>query len=253
MSLWFTDADVFEHGQWLKGRVYERRSDLSADGSLFVAFVRKTEGRTLPDWDTWVAISRPPWFTALAYWSVGGTYHTGAYFTDRRSIWPGFTPDPPDVGTLPSWLLRVQGLPAYVDGTNSWPERTVWVNRLLRDGWRRIDGAAVETWEHRQPDTRLVLLMKLRSDADFAAYGGPHIVEYAVQMDSTGTVAEIGQATWADWDQRGRLIVAKEGRLWHWQPPGTLCEIADFNGQTPEPAPAPDWAREWPESPTATG
>jgi hypothetical protein len=44
LSVWHTDADTFEHGQWIKGRVYERRSDVSADGSLFIAFVRQSGG-----------------------------------------------------------------------------------------------------------------------------------------------------------------------------------------------------------------
>jgi hypothetical protein len=41
-SVWHTDTDTFEHGQWFHGRVYERRSDVSADGSLFVYFARKS-------------------------------------------------------------------------------------------------------------------------------------------------------------------------------------------------------------------
>src|SRR4026207_1894230 len=45
LSVWHTDTDSVEHGQWMKGRVYERRSDVSADGSLFVAFVRQSGGR----------------------------------------------------------------------------------------------------------------------------------------------------------------------------------------------------------------
>ena len=122
LSVWQTDRDAFEHGQWMKARVDERRSDLSADGSLFVAFMRKSERRTMPDRDTWVAISRPPWFTALAYWSIGGTYHTGAFFPESRSVWPGFTDDPPDQGKLPAWLTQVRGLPAFIDRTNNWTE-----------------------------------------------------------------------------------------------------------------------------------
>ena len=99
LSVWRTDTDTFEHGQWLGGRVYERRSDVSADGSLFVYFARKS---TNP-WpqDTWVAISRPPSFTALALWFVGGTYHTGGCFPDRQSVWPGFGAGPPVQGRLP--------------------------------------------------------------------------------------------------------------------------------------------------------
>src|SRR5215211_8035407 len=38
LSLWHTDTDEFEHGQWMRCRVYERRCDLSADGSLFASF-----------------------------------------------------------------------------------------------------------------------------------------------------------------------------------------------------------------------
>ncbi len=227
LSCWQTDTDTFEHGQWIKARVYERRSDLSADGALFLAFVRQS-GRTLigpSDRDTWLALSRPPWFTALAYWLIGGTYHTGGYFPAPNTLWPSFGGDPPDDGTLPAWLEIAQGHPPYVDGTPNWTERTVWLNRLLRDGWRRLAA-------------RLTLTMALRSEADFGAYGGPHVVEYAVR-DEAGAAVPLGRA---DWDHRGRLR--------HWQWPGSWQEIADFNEQAPAPAPAPEWAREWPVPPS---
>ena len=249
LSLWRTDTDAIEHGQWLKGRVYERRSDLSPDGALFVAFVRQSEGRTLPNRDTWVAVSRPPWFTALAHWVVGGTYCAGGFFPDRRALWLPFAPGPPDEGSVPPWLEVGTDPAGYVDRTTNWPERTVWFNRLLRGGWRRVEGATPETWERPAPGGEATLAMTLRSEADFAAYGGPHVVEYAIRSGPTGEVVSIGQATWADWDQRGRLIVARDGRLWHREGTGALREIADFNPQRPEPAPAPAWALEWPGAP----
>ena len=40
LSVWHTDTDTFEHGQWFRGRVYERRSDVSPDGALFAYFAR---------------------------------------------------------------------------------------------------------------------------------------------------------------------------------------------------------------------
>src|SRR5687767_8832105 len=76
LSVWRTDADTFEHGQWFRARVYERRCDLSPDGALFAYFARKSGLPTpeAPDrQDSWLAVSRPPWFTALALWWVGGT------------------------------------------------------------------------------------------------------------------------------------------------------------------------------------
>ena len=65
---WRTDCDRFEPGQWFKGRVYDRRSDLSPDGSLLIYFASKFNGRTLADREytyAWTAVSRPPHFTAL--------------------------------------------------------------------------------------------------------------------------------------------------------------------------------------------
>src|SRR5690349_8548590 len=61
LSLWNLDTDEFEHGQWMHARVYERRSDLSPDGRLFVAFVRGAPDEPGPNRDTWIAVSRPPW------------------------------------------------------------------------------------------------------------------------------------------------------------------------------------------------
>jgi hypothetical protein len=249
LSLWHTDTDAFVHGQWVRARVYERRSDLSADGSLFVSFARRSAGPSAEHRDTWVAVSRPPWFTALALWFVGGTYYAGGCFPDGRTLSLGFDPDPPSQGRLPSWLGTTTAWPPDVDRTNDWTERTVWLNRLRRDGWSPVDGAVPEAWQRPAPGGDRTLVMTLRSNLAFGAYGGRHVVEYAVRPEPTGEAVPIGQATWADWDHRGRLVVARDGRLWCWQGPGSLEEIADFNGQVPEPAPAPRWASSWPRRP----
>jgi hypothetical protein len=249
LSLWRTDTDEFEHGQWMSGRLYERRADVSADGSLFVYFARRASGPSQEGRDTWVAVSRPPFFTALALWFVGGTYHTGGFFPARRSIWPGFGAGPPDQGEVPIWLKPAGNLPPYVDRTHNWTDRTVWMNRLLRDGWERVPEERPETWRRLDPSGRSWLEMTIRSEADFAAYGGPFVVEYALVPVSGDEILPLGLATWADWDQRGRLVVAREGCLWAVRAPGETVPIADFNAQTPDPVPSPDWAKTWPDPP----
>lgn len=246
LSLWHVSDDRFEHGQWMRARVYERRCDLSADGGLFVAFVRGVAGPNQANADTWVTISRPPYFTALALWFVGGTYYTGGYFPDRDALWLGWDSPPPDQGRLPRWLHMTSERPPYIDGTNDWTDRTVWMNRLLRDGWTRRAGAEPETWERRHPAGDGLLTMVIRSNADLRAYGGRYVIEYAVCSEPGGVEIELGQAAWADWDQRGRLIIAREGRMLQRELDGTLTEIADFNDQQPDPQPAPDWVTEWP-------
>jgi hypothetical protein len=76
MIKWHTDTDQFELGQWMKARVYEDKCDLSPDGKLFIYFVLKGDGVSKRrDYGmTWTAISKPPYFTALALWPEHGTW-----------------------------------------------------------------------------------------------------------------------------------------------------------------------------------
>jgi hypothetical protein len=207
------------------------------------AFVRQSRGRTKSD--TWLALSRPPYFTALALWFVGGTYYTGGFFPDRASLWAGFTDQPADEGSLPAWLNIVPPTPIpYIDGTPEWPHRTVHFNRLLRDGWKLEETAAYHSrWvrDHSSQAASLVMTQKVEGL-------GPYLVDYALRPDG-GDELPVGRADWADWDQQGRLVLAREGRLWRWQAPDEVQEIADLNGQAPDPASAPDWARLWPPRP----
>ena len=252
LTLWHTDTDEFEPGQWLSGRVFERRSDLSADGSLFAYFVRKDTAKAMREVgaDSWIAVSRPPWFTALALWAIGGTYCTGPCFPERGTIFLGGTEDAPDRGTLPRWLVPVK-TPRFADHTTDWTDRTVYFSRLLRDGWTPVPDvqAALPWWEHRSPDGRSALIMMPRSDDNFTAYGGRHVTEYALRDETTGEVHELGRATWADWDHGGRLIVAQGGGLWHRRAPEALVQIANFNAERPKPELSPARALEWPPPP----
>jgi hypothetical protein len=253
LSLWHTDDDGIEHGQWMAGRVYERRCDLSPDGSLFAYFVRKDTAHTASEVgaDSWVAVSRPPWFMALALWAIGGTYCTGAYFVDGRSLFLGGTHSPPDRGALPDWLTPVASAP-FLDHTNDWTDRTVQFNRLLRGGWRPVpdERATLPWWEHASSDGRRTLVMMERADGAFTSYGGRHVVEYAVRSEPDGGVEDIGRATWADWDHRGRLMMARDGVLGEWRG-SQFVPLVDFNGDTPDPATAPAEALMWPLPPGA--
>src|SRR5688500_7843573 len=41
MLRWHAGTDTVEPGQWFRGRIYERRCDLSPDGRLFLYFASK--------------------------------------------------------------------------------------------------------------------------------------------------------------------------------------------------------------------
>lgn len=249
LSLWHTDSDRVIGGQWIKGRVYERRSDLSPDGRLFVAFVRQSGGREPQGADTWVAVSRPPYFSALALWFVGGTYHTGGFFPASDTLWAGYQETtPPDRGELPPWLAIREGRDiAYIDRTGEWPDRTVHFNRLLRDGWELLEREPFQTiWRRRHPRAPFTLQM-LHAFGHQRRQGGRYVVDYSVWDESEQRELPLGRATWADWDQRGRLVLSRDGQLLQGDvQTGRFEVIADFNGRAPDPQPAPEAALTWP-------
>jgi hypothetical protein len=79
---WNTQTDEFEAGQWFKGRIYERRCDLSPSGKYFLYFAAKEKGPH----PKWTAISRPPYLTALAFWSAGWETGGGLFESETRIL-----------------------------------------------------------------------------------------------------------------------------------------------------------------------
>ena len=68
---WNTATDTFDAGQWFKGRIYERRCDLSPSGEKLIYFAAKHHLARNPDpsyRSSWTAISKIPYLTALALW-----------------------------------------------------------------------------------------------------------------------------------------------------------------------------------------
>ena len=84
--LWDRRTDSFTLGQWLKGRIYEDRCDLSPDGRYFIYFAY--DGRSGREHGpSWTAVSRAPWLKAIALYRKGSTWGGGGYFTGARTYW----------------------------------------------------------------------------------------------------------------------------------------------------------------------
>ena len=85
---WDTKSDSFEYGQWMHGRIYAERCGLSPDGKLFVYFVVK-HGKVDKDQgykQSYTAVSKPPYLTALAMWPHGDTWGGGGRFIDNKTL-----------------------------------------------------------------------------------------------------------------------------------------------------------------------
>ncbi|MGL4491097.1 MAG: hypothetical protein ACRCU5_16785, partial [Rhizobiaceae bacterium] len=74
--------DTLEQGQWLKGRIYERRCDLSPDGQKLVYFAADFRSKAY----SWTAVSRPPWLTAEYFFPKGDCWGGGGLFDTDKSL-----------------------------------------------------------------------------------------------------------------------------------------------------------------------
>src|SRR6266487_2292851 len=111
LILWHTRSDTFDHGQWFHGRIYERACDLSPDGSMFLYFGSKYHlqkwAPSTQNYDPsilyeWTAISKPPYFTALAMWPHTPLESFGGVFLDNRKVVLRGSSERPIKGRLPS-------------------------------------------------------------------------------------------------------------------------------------------------------
>src|SRR5262245_25413411 len=79
---WNLGTDRLAAGQGLEGRLYERRAALSPSGDLLIYFAAKY-GTGM---QTWTAVSRPPYLTALALWPKGDGWGGGGLFDAEHRI-----------------------------------------------------------------------------------------------------------------------------------------------------------------------
>lgn len=252
---WRTDRDTFESGQWFRGKVEAGHSDLSPSGDKLVYFAISYKARSLDRGytGTWTAVSRPPYFTALALWPLGDTWFGGGLFDDEARL----RLNHPEGKLACHRDHPVKGLQVTADPMYFW-DRTPLSERMARDGWilrsqvktivngRKIAGMHPQQWE--KPDSKGRRSLFLHDCNDGQIRRRPF--HYSVGYDKTGSEDLAFEASWADWDQNGQLAYASGGKLFRvtFAPRGrsaTTREIADFNAARPDPQPAPEWATRW--------
>src|SRR5262245_42154320 len=85
---WDRINDTFRLGQWMHGRLYERRADLSPDGNHFIYFARNFSRRTSEQTKgTWTAISKVPYLKAISLFGKGDCWCGGGLFLSNRKYW----------------------------------------------------------------------------------------------------------------------------------------------------------------------
>lgn len=83
---WDRKTDKFKTGQWLYGRIYERRCDLSPDGKHLIYFAMNGRWKSSAK-GSWTAISRAPYLKAVSLFAKGDCWHGGGLFQTSTDYW----------------------------------------------------------------------------------------------------------------------------------------------------------------------
>lgn len=215
---WDLRTDEFKLGQWLKGRIKERRCDLSPDGKHFIYFafngVWESETR-----GSWTAISRAPYLKAIGLWGNGSTWNGGGLFVSSREYWL-------NAGYLSFEMRLPHGLtcvPSHGgEDVKSGECPGVYYPHLMQNGWvvneklgprnqwfRRAEVAVFE----KPADDYWVLRKFSRIKNGYAERKATYYDEHEIEERSTGTKIDARDWEWAD-VVRGRLLWSRDGAIY---------------------------------------
>jgi hypothetical protein len=210
---WDRKTDQFAVGQWLYGRIYERRCDLSPDGKHLIYFAMNGRWQSEVG-GSWTAISRAPYLRALTLHAKGDGWHGGGLFQSNRDYWlNGSAHHRQHVDQ--SQLVMHAAHPWHAAYGGECPG--VYYIRLQRDGW---------TMKHLEPDHddgRVTIFDKRVNDhwtlrkhahatTDHPVGRGCYFDTHALHHLRTGEVVDCGDWEWADVDG-ARVVWAAAGRL----------------------------------------
>jgi hypothetical protein len=207
--LWDRKSDTFKLGQWMRGRIYERRCDLSPAGRKFIYFAMNARSQSETK-GSWTAISRAPHLKAIALFAKGDCWHGGGLFLSNREFWLNDGYGHTQLRSSSEVQRNVSGQPPRYFGGEC---LTVYYNRLQRDGWvmREEEYQGATLFEKKLP--RTWVLRKLA----FAEVGAPpgrgcYWDAHELRHESTNTVLAFPEWEWADYVD-GRVVWAAEGQL----------------------------------------
>jgi hypothetical protein len=248
---WDMTRGTFEEGQWLKGRIFERRCDLSPSGERLVYFAAKHKGTH-----------------GFGTWGGGGLFANEERLElNARAI------GKPNEGGLPP-RLRVEPMGDHPGLGEDDPISHL---RLLRDRWTlaqpgtmhrkdRLDPFEAEiagkvtklSWHYDPPRvyrriqaTKPGAILEMRVHGMHEVNGPWYAVEHAILDSRERERASLGRSDWADWDALGHLLFARAGRIYRvarehvFDVETHARELVDLRPLTFTRRVAPDWARQW--------
>jgi hypothetical protein len=215
---------------------------------------------------TWTAVSKPPYFTALALWPKGNGYGGGGIFDNDFNIRLNHTSCE---NTLAEGFSLKKGMKVDLCGQWSGGGEDLPINGALRklNGWKLIDEGECKkpdwnnnpVWEYALPRfyERQVKGYTLQEQLKGVNQrnGAWYWQDYTLLNPDREPLFSLAHTDWADLDTNGDLLFAQHGKLFRlnkknfarFQNKGLEAAklIADFTDMKFEAIPAPHKATIW--------
>jgi hypothetical protein len=256
LLLWNTATDKIMSGQWFKGRIYERRCDLSPSADRLIYFAAKHR----PPFGTWTAVSRPPYLTALALWPKGDAWGGGGLFSNENTIQlnhPAYQRAMSPESRLPKTIVVEPFGPRPGGGEDD----PILSARLIRDGWELCDPGVSGKHSSKEPmawtfskhqlwrKTRGHWSLEMRLLGVKERDGPWYVLEHQLLDADSNVAMDFGRSDWADWSRQGDILLARDGRLFRLdvrrERVGELHETADLRALHFKNVEAPVEATRW--------
>jgi len=230
-------------GQWLRGRIYERRSDLSPDGKHVIYFAMNGKWNS-ESRGSWTAVSRAPYLKAIAFFPKGDCWHGGGLWTGKNTYWLNDGYGHAIVVDTTAVRRDPKHQPSHDYGGEC---LGVYYPRLLRDGWELVDRLSVGQWKStdifEKPIGKGWTLRKIAHAEVGAPVGkGCYWDEHELVGPDENQTIHCPTWEWADLD-RERLVWAANGKLFAAKVQNNgiagAVELHDFNNMTFEAIEAP--------------
>ncbi len=240
---WNRKKGTFEVSQWLSGRIYERRSDISPSGKHWIYFAMNGK------WDSeakgaWTAIARAPWLKAISMFPKGDCWNGGGLFLNDKSYWlnDGYghetMHDSHEVERNKNYLPENQYGGECLNVYYNKLQRDDWVirNTLEKGKWN------TETFFEKKLSKKWILRKICHAQVDSPKGKGCYWDEHELLSSSDVTIKK-PDWEWADWVDN-RVYYAEKGLLYklNIQSSNMLSEpkiLHDFNDYVFENKKAP--------------
>ncbi len=240
---WDRQKNSFDVAQWLKGRIYERRSDISPNGKHWIYFAMNGKWQSEAK-GAWTTVAKVPWLKAISLFAKGDCWSGGGLFLNDKQFWlnDGHGHEQLFASSTVSRNDSYQPKDSY---GGECPH--VYYNRLQRDGWVMKCARENQQWDSQTlfekalPQRwilRKICHEQLGSPKGKGCYWDAHEVESA-----TGEVHTMPEWEWAEWVDDA-IIYAERGCLFRMSLEsraaiGNQKLLHDFNGYEFENKQAP--------------